>query len=130
MSDNPCLEEMGIDKDAIRDIYKFSLRQEGNEDILKIYFRRKPGSLLASSRKFRFGRADHTVRVKDDPMGYQEYSEISPFVRKAVDELNRLVKEEKSRELNKQRLLEDIDHLEKVMHNKLTELRKDLERLD
>lgn len=130
MSDFPCLIEMGIEKDAIRDINKFTLRQEGKEDILKIYFKRKPGSLLASSRKFRIGRAEHTVRVKDNPQGYVEAAPMSPFLMKAVDELNCLVKQEHNRELTKQRLIEDIEHLEKVMSNKLAELRQDLEALD
>lgn len=130
MSDFPCLQEMGIEKAQLNDIHKYSLRQEGNEDILKVYFRRKPGSMFATSRKFRFGRADKTVRVKDAPLGYKEYLEMSPFLMKTLDELQKLVDQEQDRELTKQRLLQDIDHLEKVLHNKLSELRRDLELLD
>lgn len=45
------LHELGItDLDQIE---KYTLRQEGDEDILKIYFKRKKGELFSHSLKFR-----------------------------------------------------------------------------
>ncbi len=129
MSQYPSLEEMGIHDDCVKDIYKYSLRQEGRDDVLKVYFKRKKGSLLPKSKKFKFGRAAHTVRVDSSHDKYQEVSEMSPFLMKAVDELHQLVKHEHDITDLKQRLLTDIDHLEKVMANKLEDLRDDIQRL-
>ncbi len=129
MSDYPTLSEMGIADDSIEDIYKYSLRQEGQEDVLKVYFKRNKGSFLPKSKKFKFGRAAHTVRVDSSHDKYQEISEMSPFLMKAIDELHKLVQHEHEITDLKARLLTDIDHLEKVMANKIRDLRDDIEKL-
>ena len=129
MSDYPTLTEMGISADSIADVYKYSLRQEGLEDVLKVYFKRNKGSFLPKSKKFKFGRAAHTVRVDSSQDKYQEVSEMSPFLMKAIDELHKLVQHDHEITDIKERLLTDIDHLEKVMANKIRDLREDIEKL-
>ena len=129
MSDYPTLTEMGISADSIADVYKYSLRQEGLEDVLKVYFKRSKGSFLSKSKKFKFGRAAHTVRVDSSQDKYQEVSEMSPFLMKAIDELHKLVQHDHEITDIKERLLTDIDHLEKVMANKIRDLREDIEKL-
>ncbi len=127
MSNYPTLVEMGIT--SIEDIYKYSLRQEGDNDVLKIYFRRAKGSLLPKSKKFKFGRAVNTHRVDSSTNKYREISEMSAFLMKAVDELHELVQHEHEVQDVKQRLIDDIDHLEKVMMSKLEDIRRDIERV-
>ena len=128
MSNYPTLTEMGVQ--SIEDIYKYSLRQEGENDVLKIYFRREKGSLLPKSKKFKFGRSHKTVRVDSSHDKYQEITEMSSFLMKAVDELHELVQHEHDVQNIKERLHSDIDHLEKVIQSKLAEIRRDIEKIN
>jgi len=122
------LKDMGIsDFDLIE---RYILRQEGDEDILKIYFKRKRGDLFAHSHKFRHGRSRKVVPVNSGRGQYKEVSEISPTMLEAARELDQIVKREKSVRDYKKRVLNDIDHLEKVMLRKLEQLRADVESMD
>jgi hypothetical protein len=127
MSNYPTLTEMGVQ--SIEDIVKYSLRQEGDNDVLKIYFRREKGSLLPKSKKFKFGRSHKTVRVDSSHDKYHEITEMSAFLMKAVDELHELVKHEHEVMDIKAKLHDDIDHLEKVIMSKLSEIRRDIEKI-
>ncbi|MFT5721985.1 MAG: hypothetical protein ACI9W6_002303 [Motiliproteus sp.] len=127
MSNYPALTEMGVQ--SVGDIVKYSLRQEGEGDVLKVYYRREKGSLLPRSKKFNFGRSYKTVRVDSSQDKYQEITEMSAFLMKAVDELHELVKHEHEVVDIKAKLCGDIDHLEKVVSSKLKEMRRDIEKL-
>ena len=122
------LRELGITD--IDQIEKYTLRQEGDEDILKIYFKRRKGSFLAHSSKFRHGRSKKMVLVDSGKHQYKEVSEISPFMLKVECELEQIVQRDHSKDKLKKVILSDIDHLEKVMQRKLDQLRQDVERLD
>jgi cell division protein ZapA (FtsZ GTPase activity inhibitor) len=54
---------------------------------------------------------------------------MSAFLMKAVDELHDLVQHEHQVQDVKERLLNDIEHLEKVVMNKLKEMRRDIEQI-
>ncbi|RDE24920.1 DUF3461 family protein [Motiliproteus coralliicola] len=127
MSSYPTLTEMGIP--SVDEIYKYSLRQEGDVDVLKVYFRREKGSLLPRSKKFKFGRSHKTVRVDSSHDKYQEISEMSAFLMKAIDELHELVQHEHEVQDIRERLHADIDHLEKVVSNKLADIRRDIDKI-
>tara|TARA_R110001583_G_scaffold14560_4_gene60632 strand:- start:344 stop:703 length:360 start_codon:yes stop_codon:yes gene_type:complete len=114
---------------AFKDIVKYSLRQEDEGDVLKIYFRREKGSLLPKSKKFKFGRSHKTVRVDSSQDKYHEITEMSSFLMKAVDELHELVKHEHEVIDIKAKLHDDINHLEKVVMSKLNEIRRDIEKI-
>lgn len=122
------LKELGVtDLDQIE---RYTLRQEGDEDILKIYFKRKKGDLFAHSMKFRHGRSKKMVQVDSGTHKYKEVSEISPTMLKLSQELDQLVHHEESVADFKKRILSDIDHLEKVLTRKLDQLRNDLDKLE
>jgi len=123
----PTLSEMGITTHS--DITKYTLRQEGHDDVLKIYFRREKGSLLPKSKKFKFGRHLKTVRVDSSRDKYQEISETAPYLLKAIDELHELVKHEHEVDDIRSKLLDDVTHLERVMLSKIAEIRRDIERI-
>ena len=55
MADYPALTEMGISDPE--QIERYSLETNNNVDILRIIYKRKKGSLLHASKKFRFGRS-------------------------------------------------------------------------
>lgn len=122
------LRELGVsDLDQIE---RYTLRQEGDEDILKIYFKRKKGELFAHSMKFRHGRSKKMVLVDSGTHKYKEVSEISPTMLKLANELDKLVEHDESLDDFKRRILGDIDHLERVMQRKLEQIRADIESLE
>ncbi len=121
------LREMGITD--INLIERYVLRQEGDEDILKIYFRRRRGDLFSHSVKFRHGRATKMIPVNSGRGEYKEISEISPTMLKAARELDQIVNNEASINDIQRRILSDIDHLEKVVERKLEQLRADVRLL-
>ena len=88
---HPALAEMGIIRPS--EISHYSLRQDGaDKDVLRIIYNRAKGSLLPYSRKYKFGRSQKTV-VADGGSSRMEHTyEISPFLLKAVNELDELVK--------------------------------------
>ena len=127
MSQHPTLTEMGIT--SFESINKYTLRQEGDFDILKIYYKREKGSFLPRSKKFRFGRATRTVMVDSGRQQWQEVSEISPFLLRALTELNKLAHEENKVADNKESISEDLLHLERIMAEKLAEIRAKIDQL-
>ncbi|WP_417585704.1 DUF3461 family protein [Nitrincola sp.] len=121
------LAEMGIED--ISEIEKFSTRQEGDMDILKIYFHRDPGEWFAKSKKFKFKRQVKTVRVNEGKVSYRETSESSPYFLRALTELEKLADEMHTAKGRKEILLDEIDHLEKVMERKIADIRRQIEEL-
>ena len=128
MSQYTALTEMGITR--FKEISHYTLRQEGAAiDVLKIYYDRAKGSLLPTSRKYKFGRATKTVRIDSGTNGTGEVNEISPFLQRALSELDSLVERRRHTVDDKAALLEDINHLEQVMQAKIQEIRERVERL-
>ena len=85
----PTLTEMGINNPG--EIERFSLNTINNTDILRIVYKRKKGSLLPASKRFRFGRAARSVIADSGTRKTEIIHEISPFVQKAVAELEQLL---------------------------------------
>ena len=122
------LREMGVTD--LENIERYALRQEGDEDILKIFFKRKKGALFSRSMKFRHGRSKKMVQIDGGTHEYKEVSEISPDMLKICAELDTLVKREESRADLKDKILTDISHLEMVMKGKIQQLREDVEKME
>lgn len=123
----PNLESIGIRNPA--EIKQYSLRQEGDEDILKIYFRKSSGMLLARSSKFKFQRQIKRVSGGQNTHNYTELSEISPTLHKIITELDSLTEQENSENELKQQILSDLKHLRSVVDSKIEEIEHKLERL-
>lgn len=121
------LKEMGIDN--VRDIEKYTSRIEGDHDILKVYFHRHTGDWFAKSKKFKFQRVHKDRRVNEGLTTYRHTTEPSPFYLRAVDELDKLVAAEQKTEDRKALLLEEVDHLEKVMQRKIDDIRRQIDEL-
>lgn len=84
------LAEMGIMR--FHEISHYSLRQDGADtDILRINYKRAKGSLLPFSRKYKFGRALKTVVADGGSARLESTYEISPFLLKAISELDKLI---------------------------------------
>lgn len=86
----PALSEMGITR--FHEISRYSLRPDGsNRDILRVHYKRAKGSFLAQSRKYQFGRSSKMVIADGGTARMEQTWEISPFLLKAVSELDSLV---------------------------------------
>ena len=91
MSEFPTLNQMGISKPE--DIDRYSLQTVNNIDILRVVYKHKKGSFLPVSKRFRFERTEELVLAKDgDPRDAQVLTETSPFLRKALVELDTVVR--------------------------------------
>ncbi|MDI3324735.1 DUF3461 family protein [Pontibacterium granulatum] len=121
------LKEMGIDD--VHDIEKYTSRIEGDMDILKIYFRRHQGEWFAKSKKFKFKRVYKNVLVNDGLVPYRSTTEPSPFFLRAVAELDALVQEEVSTQNKKEQLLDELEHLEKVVARKIEDIRRQIDEM-
>jgi predicted XRE-type DNA-binding protein len=118
----PTLESMGIT--SFEDIEKFTLRYEGGFDVLKVYYRREKGSLLPKSKKFKFGRSTKTVLADGGQQTYRQVQEPSLVVLRAVEELGQIVGKQHEDKATKEDLINELEHLEKVVSSKIAELKE------
>ncbi|ACX89102.1 DUF3461 family protein [Pectobacterium parmentieri] len=125
MYDN--LKSLGITNPD--DIDRYSLRQEANNDILKIYFRKDKGEFFAKSVKFKYPRQRKTIVADNSGQGYKEINEISPNLRYVIDELDKICQQEQVEVDLKRKILDDLRHLESVVSHKISEIEADLEKL-
>ena len=129
MSQFPTLEEMGIKRS--NEITHYSLRQDGKDrDILKIYYKRKKGSVLPERKTFKFGRSAKMVADDTSKSGSVEVYEISPFLLKAVAELDKIVDQHQSDKDKIKMMLKRVDQLEKDVSFATHELRSLLKSLN
>ena len=89
MSNYPTLFEMGVNNPG--EIEHYSLSTTNNIDLLKIIYKRKKGSILPTSKRFEFGRSERTVMADSGTQTAEIVHDISPFLLKAVQELDKLL---------------------------------------
>lgn len=82
------LKSLGIQDPASVDSY--TLRQEANHDILKIYFKKQKGEFFAKSVKFKYPRQRKTMLVDSGTHEYKDVTEINANLKYVVDELDNL----------------------------------------
>ena len=86
----PMLTEMGVLR--FHEISHYTLRQDGpKNDVLKVHYKRRKGSLLPVARKYAFGRSMKTVVADGGSSRLEDTFEISPYLLDALAELDRLV---------------------------------------
>lgn len=131
MSDYPTLEKMGIT--SVDNVDKYTLRHQGDTDVLKIYYKRPKGSFLSRSKKFTFVRGRRGVPMElRNTKTFENMAKISPQLLMALDELKKL--DARRKEIDpvdpKQKFLSDLDHMQKVMTTKMDEIRRQINELD
>ena len=123
MSDYPTLEEMDINR--AHEITHYALRADGkSRDILKVFYKRKKGSVLPERKTFKFGRSAKMVKDNSSRSGGTEVFEISPFLQKALAELDMLVSQRNESVHDHEIILERLNHLEKDMKAATSELKE------
>ncbi len=129
MSNFPTLTEMGIC--CPDEITHYALSQRAkNKDSLKIFYKRKKGSFLPHRKTFKFGRSAKMVADKNAKSGSTEIYEISPFLQKAVAELDSLVNEHDNDIDITKLLLKRVDQLEKEVMESTDEIRSIIKLLE
>jgi len=94
MSTFPTLTEMGINNPG--EIERYSLNTTNNIDVLRIVYKRQKGSFLPTSKRFEFGRASKTIVVDSGTKKTKIVHVISPFLQKAMKELDGIISAKKS----------------------------------
>ena len=94
MANYPTLSEMDINNPG--EIEHYSLSTTNNIDHLRVIYKRKKGSLLPTSKRFEFGRASRTVMTDSGTQATEIVHDISPFLHKALQELDQLIDAKKS----------------------------------
>ncbi len=84
---------------------------------------------MAKSKKFKFKRKHTNVSVEGGLVPYRASTEPSPYYLRALSELEKLVAQDKSVKDKKELLLEEIEHLEKVVARKVEDIRRQIEEL-
>jgi hypothetical protein len=122
------LKAIGITE--VDTIEKYTVRTEGHHDVLKVYYQRDKGDLFARSEKFKYPRQQKRVKVDSGSNKYNTTSEIAPTLRYVIEELDQVAKKEVIADVDlKQKILKDLQHLEKVVTSKIKEIEADLEKL-
>lgn len=123
----PHLRDIGIR--TPENIIRYSLRREGEKDVLKVYFRKESGMLIGRNSKYKFQRQIKTVSGGQNQESYTNLSEINPALHKIIQELDSLSLQVSSeKELEKQ-ILSDLKHLQKVVDGKIEEIENKLKVL-
>ena len=120
----PNLRDIGIRNPE--DIKRYSLRQEGEKDVLKVYFRKQTGMLIGKSSKYKFQRQMKKVSGGQNTENFTDLSEINPTLRKIIGELDSLSVQVGTEQELKKQVLSDLRHLQDVVNNKITEIEKKL----
>lgn len=127
MSSYPTLAEMDISR--AEEIRHYTLHQEGKKDVLKVFYKRQKGSFLPERKTFRFGRSAKMVATGDRNQETREIYEISPFLLKAIAELDTLLKKHDSVIDKKQHIIERMEQIEleiKASHEEMRSLLNEL----
>lgn len=98
-------------------------------DVLRIIYEREAGSLLPSSRTYKFPRIPRDIPVAGSPSKTTMVLETNPELKAAIAELKVLLKEKSTSENYKKELLEQIELLEEDIALRLEYLRELAEKV-
>lgn len=108
---------MGVNNPG--EIERYSLNTVNNIDIIRIIYKRKKGSFLPASKRFEFGRSSKTIVANSGTMETEIVHEISPFVRKAIAELDNILDTKKSTVEHAKLVKEELHRLHQEMSSRL-----------
>ncbi len=123
MNPYPTLTAMGVN--SIQDVLKYTLRHESETDVLKIYYKRPKGSFLPRSKKFSFLRGRRSVPLETrNSKVFERIARVSPQLALAIEELEQLqaIQILESSQDPKAQIQQHLDHLEKVVNEKLKDM--------
>lgn len=128
MSDYPTLNEMGIQDPE--EIDRYSVQTINNTDILRIVYKRKKGSILAASKRFRFPRTEKLAPGDGNARDAQIFYEVPPVVHSAMIELDKIVKAKRDRSHQLEVIREEMQRLEEETASRTAYLKSLIDELD
>lgn len=130
MSQYPTLNAMGIN--SVDDVIKYTIRHQDDTDVLKVYYKRDRSSFLPRSKKFSFVRGRRSIPIESrSAKAFESVTSISPQLTMAIEELNQLQAKmiQANPQNTKEALNAHMDHLEKVVNDKLKEMQQLIKEL-
>ena len=127
MAEFKSLRQLGINNPD--EIDRYSLQTVNNVDILRVVYRRKKGSLLPDSKKFRFARTEKIRGADPDARGTWIDYEVSPFIRDVMAELDQIVRAKHDREHKLEVIREELARLEEENTHRVAYIRSLIESL-
>jgi hypothetical protein len=118
MANYPTLSEMGINNPG--EIERYSHSTTNHVDVLRITYKRKKGSLLPTSKRFEFGRASKTVMADSGTQTTEIIHDISPFLHKAIKELDQLIDAKQSNIEHAKLVKEEMQRLHQELSSRMT----------
>ncbi len=120
----PALKNLGINRP--HEISGYTLSTEGDVDTLRIRYVRQKGSLLPTSKRFKFPRRPMPgIQMA----GGGAMTEISPALEDALSELAKLLNDKRNESDKKAELLEEIDEFENFIRSQLADFRAEIKKL-
>jgi hypothetical protein len=108
-------------------IDRYSVQSVENTDVLRIVYKRKKGSFLPESKRFRFPRIKKTAMEDSGTRKIDIRWEVSPFLQKAVSELDHILESEISEKRRREIILDELRLLEEDAAHRIDYIRNLLE---
>ena len=121
MTEYKTLREMKIKRPD--QIDRYSVQSLENTDVLRVVYKRKKGSFLPDSKRFRFPRIKKTSLQDGGRRQIDIRWEVSPFLQKAVSELDHLLDAEISKKRRREIILDELRRLEEDAGHRIDYIR-------
>jgi hypothetical protein len=125
MPEYKTLREMKIKRPD--QIDRYSVQSVDNTDVLRIVYKRKKGSFLPESKRFRFPRIKKTSLADGGRRKIDIRWEVSPFLQKAVSELDHILDTEISEKRRREIILDELRLLEEDARHRIDYIRSLIE---
>jgi len=125
MAEYKSLGEMRI-KDP-QEIARYSVqtieRSDEHIDVLRVVYKRKKGSLLPDSKRFRFPRIKKTAIEDSGSRKMNIRWEVSPFLQKAISELDHILSDDFTKKETLRIILDEMRRLEEDAGHRIEYIR-------
>lgn len=111
------------------EITSYTLQQVGNSDYLRIYYKRKKNSFLPVNKRFKFGRSERFVLTDGGRQKTEATYPISPFLQKAMAELDSLIQQKTSRQDTIKFLHDELERVKEDFNAELDALKAMINKL-
>ncbi len=111
------------------EIARYSVQTVDHTDVLRVVYKRKKGSFLPESKHFRFDRIKKTSMEDSGTRKVDIRWEVSPFLQRAVSELDQILSEKISQEKRREIIMDELKRLEQDAHMRIVYIRGLIEEL-
>ena len=127
MTKYKALTEMGIQHPE--EIERYALYTVETTDILRIIYKRKKGSILPVSRKYKFERIKKTTMVDSGTRTAAIVYESAPAFRYAVEELDQLIEARAIKQDSRSLIVDEVRLLEEDVASRIDYIKSLIEKI-